>query len=116
MPVPNSTAPALFRPPTTLDASAESQNPNPGEGPVIPEHVTYVEDLPSGIRKITEATEALNLEPGIKEIVMKSLERARRNVEGDIRPKQLSKGKKVKDGNVSAENIVRGKRNTTSSK
>ncbi len=51
-----------------------------------------------------------------KEIVLKSLDRARKNVEGEIRPKQLSKGKRVKDGNVSAENIVRGKRNTTSSK
>jgi hypothetical protein len=116
IPVPNSTAPASFRPPTTLDVSAESQNPNPGEGPVIPEHVTYAEDLPSGLRKVAEAAQALNLEPGIKERVMQSLNSAKKSVEGEIRPKQLSKGKKVKDGNVSAKNIVLGKRKTTSSK
>jgi hypothetical protein len=112
VPVPNSKVLNSFRSPTTLDASAESQNPNPGEGPVTPEHVTYAEDLSSGIQKVAEAAEALNLEPGTKERVMKSLMSAKRSAEGDVHPKQLKKGKKSSNGNVSAENIVRGKRKT----
>ncbi len=38
IPTPNTTASTLFRPPTTLDASTNTQNPNQGEGIVVPEH------------------------------------------------------------------------------
>ncbi len=107
IPVPNTTAPGTLRPPTTLDESAESQNPNQGEGPVIPEHATYAGDL-------TDAAQALNLEPGIKEKVLKSILIARNKVEGVVQPKQLSKGKKQSNGNVDARNILRGKRITQS--
>ena len=53
-PVPHTTAPSTFRPPTELDASAQSQNPasDPGEGLVVPEHKGYGEDLPSGFEKL----------------------------------------------------------------
>ncbi len=33
-----------------------------------------------------------------------------RRAEGEIAPKQMKKGKKVKDGNVAVQNIVQGKR------
>jgi hypothetical protein len=40
VPVPNTSAPQMMRPQTTLDASADSQNPDQGEGFVVPEHIT----------------------------------------------------------------------------
>jgi hypothetical protein len=114
IPVPNTTAPGSMRPPTTLDESAETQNPNQGEGPVIPEHVTYAGDLASGLQKLAEAAQALNLEPGIKDKVLKSISNARNKVEGVVQPKQLSKGKKHSKGDIDARNIVRGKRTAQS--
>jgi hypothetical protein len=92
-----------MRPPTLLDVGAESQNPNQGEGPVIPEHSTYAGDFASGIQKLSESAQALNMAPGIKEKVLKSLTIAKRKAQGEIEPKQLKKGKKVKDGNVAEE-------------
>ena len=70
----------------------------------------YADDLASGIRKLSEATQALNIAPGIKDKVLKSLAVAKRRAEGEIAPKQMKKGKKVKDGNVAVQNIVQGKR------
>ncbi len=53
------------------------------------------------------------MEPGIiKERVIKSLMSVTKSAEGEVRPKQLRKGKKSKDGNVSAENTAPGTRRT----
>ena len=109
IPVPNTTAPASLRQPTALELSADSQNLNPGEGLVVPEHTTYEADLASGIQRLKADVASIISEPGIREKVMKVLDKAKRTVEGEIEPKQLSKGKK-QDGNVSTVNIVPGKR------
>jgi hypothetical protein len=111
IPTPNTTASTLFRPPTTLDESANTQNPNQGEGIVVPEHVTYDSDLSSGLEKLTAAAKAQIAEPGIREKVIKSLQQAQKVIGGEVEPKQLSRGKKRK-GNVDITNIIEGNRRT----
>jgi hypothetical protein len=109
IPIPNTTGPNLFRPPTQLDASAESQNPDQGEGLVVPEHTTYDSDLASGIAKLKEAAKAFVKEPGIRDKVIKAIEATKKLSGGVIEPNQLRKGKKI-NGNVDVENILREKR------
>jgi len=110
VPVPNTSAPTMMRPPTTLDASADSQNPDQGEGLVVPEHITYVNDLASGIEKLTKKAKSLLIEPRIREKVIKSLEAAKKSAGGEIEPRQLRKGLQ-KNNEVNADNIVNAKRN-----
>jgi hypothetical protein len=112
IPTPNTTASTLFRTPTTLDESANTQNPNQGEGIVVPEHATYESDLSSGLEKLTEAARTQIAEPGIREKVIKSLQLAKKVIGGEVEPKQLSRGKKRK-GNVDATNIIVDKRTRT---
>ncbi len=109
VPVPNTTAAKMMRPPSVLDESADSQSPNQGEGLAVPEHAMYYVDLASGIRKIADATRELNIAPGIKEKILSSLSMAKKSAEGEIQAKQLSRGKR-KRGNVDIDNIVEGKR------
>jgi hypothetical protein len=110
VPVPNTSAPKMMRPPTTLDASADSQNPDQGEGLVVPEHITYVDDLASGIENLTKKAKSLLTEPRIREKVIKSLEAAKKSAGGEIEPRQLRKGLQKKS-EVNADNIVNAKRN-----
>ena len=109
IPTPNTTASTLFRTPTTLDESANTQNPNQGEGIVVPEHATYNSDLSSGLERLTAAARSQIAEPGIREKVIKSLQQAQKVIGGEVEPKQLSKGKRRK-GNVDTTNIIEGKR------
>ncbi len=74
IPVPNTSAPELLRPPTALEVSAESQNLNQGGGPVVPGHKTYDDDLASGLKKIKEAAESLIIEPGIRNKILNALD------------------------------------------
>jgi hypothetical protein len=109
IPPPNTTAPLSFRPPTVLDVSAESQNPNPGEGHVVFEHKTYDVDLSYGIRELQAKAEASIAQPSIREKVLQTLEKARKVVEGEIASKQLKKGKRTKSS-IDTANVVLGKR------
>ncbi len=96
IPPPHMTATQLFRPPTVLDTSADSQNPNQGEGDVVPKHKTYQDDLSSGIPELQAKAESSIAQPSIREKVLSTLEAARRTIDGEIDSKKLKKGKITK--------------------
>jgi hypothetical protein len=109
IPPPHTTATQLFRPPTVLDTSADSQNPNQGEGVVVPEHKTYQVDLSSGIRELQRKAESSIAKPSVREKVLSTLEAARRTIDGEIDSKQLKKGKITKN-KIDVSNVILTKR------
>jgi hypothetical protein len=112
IPPPNTTAPPSLRAPTALDASAETQSPNSGEGLVVPEHAEYTSDLQNGISKMKERAEKEISNPGIRQRVIQSLKEARESFDKVAKKGSLKKGKKSDKSNVSTDNVVNEKRST----
>ena len=79
-PPPNTTGTTNFRGPTTLDASAESQATNSGEGLVVAEHKEYESNLQQGIVKMQKQAETEIADPGIRQRVISSLLQARQSL------------------------------------
>ena len=109
IPIPNSTAVKKFRPPTELDESADSQSPSQGEGFIVPEHLSYSNDLASGIANLKAKAATQIEDPGIRNKILNSLQRAEDTASNVVQKGLLKVGKK-KEGEVNAKNIVQGKR------
>jgi hypothetical protein len=116
IPVPNTKAARNMRPPTQLDVSADTQSPSQGEGCVIPEHVSYSDDLATGIRALKEKAATTISDPGIRAKVMKSIKNLEDTSSRVVPRGQLKVGKKSAADNVQAGNIVQGKRKRVMSK
>ena len=84
-PVPHTTAPSTFRPPTQLGASAATQTPvsDLGEGAVVPEHKGYGEDLASGLEKLRKQAEVSLVQPNTREKVLQAIRKAVSAVSGE---------------------------------
>jgi len=109
VPPPNTSGPSLFRKPSTLDASAETQSPNPGEGVVVPEHNAYDADLELGLAAMKEKVATRIADPGIRQRVINSLQSIDDTLAGVNKKGALKIGKQS-HGNVSASNVIEGKR------
>ncbi len=110
VPVPNTNAFKKMRPPTQLDESADSQSPSQGEGCVIPEHVSYRDDLATGIQALKEKAASTISDPGLRAKVMKSI-KVLEDTSSRVVPRgQLKVGKKKAADKVQEGNIVVGKR------
>jgi hypothetical protein len=110
IPIPNKKAALSMRPPTKLDASADTQSPSQGEGGVIPEHVSYTEDLANGIKALKQKAETTISDPGIRAKVLKSIKNLEESNSHVVPRGQLKIGKKKANAEVDATNIVNGKR------
>ena len=97
-----------FRGPTLLDASADSQALNPGEGDVVPEHLSYELDLSAGLGAMLEQAKKI-ADPKTRARVIKNLQSSKASVEMEHAPKQLKKGKARSD-TIDMGNVVQGKR------
>ena len=109
LPVPNTTAHARMRPPTKLDESADTQSPSQGEGVIIPEHLSYDDDLETGIRALKEKAMKTISDPGIRKKVIDSITNLQDVSSRVVEPKQLKVGKKIKN-KIDQANIILGKR------
>jgi hypothetical protein len=109
IPPPNTSGPSLFRKPSTLDASAETQSPNPGEGVVVPEHNAYDADLELGLAAMKDKVATRIADPGIRQRVINSLNSIDDTLSGVKKRGALKVGKQS-NGNVSASNVIGGKR------
>jgi hypothetical protein len=109
LPLPNTRAHQAMRPPTTLDASADTQSSSLGEGPVVPEHNSYSEDLAEVILALKQKAESTINDPTIRRKVVDSITNLL-DVSTNVVPRnQLKKGKQSKD-NVNIANVIEGKR------
>jgi hypothetical protein len=116
IPVPNTKAAKLMRPPTQLDASADTQLPSQGEGCVVPEHASYADDLASGIKALKQKAESSISDPGIRAKVLNSIKNLEEASSRVVQRGQLKIGKKRADAEVDAANVVQGKRKRVSVK
>jgi hypothetical protein len=108
-PVPNTTAHERMRPPTKLDESADTQSPSQGEGVIVPEHLSYDDDLETGIRALKEKAMKTISDPGIRKKVIDSITNLQDVSSRVVEPKQLKVGKKTKS-KIDQANIILGKR------
>jgi hypothetical protein len=99
-----------LRPPTQLDESADTQSPSQGEGCVVPEHVSYADDLATGIQALKEKAAMTISDPGIRAKVMRSIKNLEDASSRVVPRGQLKVGKKQAADKVQAGNIVQGKR------
>ena len=111
IPLPHTSAATSFRDPTLLDESAQSMAPYPGEGEFVPEHRSYSRDkLASDLRKMEQEAKSV-ADPSIRDKVVSAIRKARSEASNEIERGRLKVGKKTKrDGDVSTDNIVSGKR------
>jgi hypothetical protein len=109
IPPPNTSGPSLFRKPSTIDASAETQSPNPGEGVVVPEHNAYDADLELGLAAMKDKVATRIADPCIRQRVINSLKIIDETLAG-VKKKGALKVGKQSNGNVSASNVIDGKR------
>jgi len=117
VPPPSTTATQLFRPPTTLDNSAESMSTVPGEGEYVPEHMAYSEDqLASDLQAMKLKVSQSVADPRLRSSVIAGIDKARSAANREIEMGQLKIGKNVKDGDINAENIVSSKRRKVNQK
>jgi hypothetical protein len=98
----------LFRGPTILDSSADTQTLNQGEGDVVPEHLSYDVDLSAGIEAMIKEARKIS-DPKIRDRVVKALSSSADEVQMVRQPKQLKKGKAVHD-KIDVGNVIKGKR------
>jgi hypothetical protein len=110
IPVPNTKAAKSMRPPTQLDASADTQLPSQGEGCVVPEHASYADDLANGIKALKQKAESSISDPGIRAKVLNSIKNLEDASSRVVQRGQLKIGKKRADAEVDAANVVQGKR------
>ena len=110
-----------LRPPTTLDASADTQSPDPGEGEYIPEHRSYStkDQLTADILELRKKVEEGISEPSIRAKIVAGLKRAASASGGEIEKGELKRGKKKvktkkakfdQEINVDEANVIHGKR------
>jgi hypothetical protein len=122
--IPNTTAHTSMRKPTQLDASADTQSSSQGEGLIVPEHLSYSDNLVTGIETLKKKAETTISDPGIRKRVIDSITNLRnrvidsitnlRNTSSQVVPKgQLRVGKKTKM-RVDVANILQGKRKRVS--
>ena len=109
LPIPNTRAHLSMRPPTTLDASADTQSPSLGEGLVVPEHNSYSEDLAEGILALKRKAESTINDPTIRRKVVDSITNLLDESTNVVPRNQLKTGKQSK-GNVNVANVIEGKR------
>ena len=109
IPPPHTTGVQKFRPPTVLDEAANSQSPSQGEGSVVPEHLSYESDLASGIANLRAKASQQIGDPGIRQRVLNSLNKAEDIAANIVKRGALKVGKKSADV-ISTDNIVKGHR------
>jgi hypothetical protein len=109
IPLPNTTAYQSMRPPTILDASADTQSPSLGEGLVVPEHSSYSGDLAEGILALKQRAENTIRDPTVRRKVVDSITNLLDSSTNVVPRNQLKKGKRSKT-NVNVSNVVEGKR------
>ena len=113
--------PNQIRPPTTLDASADTQSPDPGEGEYIPEHRVYStkDQLTADILELKTKVEKGVSEPAIRAKIVAELVKAANATGGVIEKGELKRGKgKVgtkkarldQEINIDEVNVIHGKR------
>ena len=108
-PAPNTTGPLSMRPSTRLDESADTQSPSQGEGSIVPEHLSYSDDLAAGIEALKKKAQKTISDPGIRRRVIDSINNLQ-DASSLVVPKgQLKRGKNVKL-KIDVANIVQGKR------
>ncbi len=113
VPIPNTNAYLSMRPPTQLDASADTQSSSQGGGLIVPEHLSYNNDLATGIEALRKKAETTISDPGIRKRVIDSITNLR-NTSSQVVPQgQLKVGKKTKM-KVDVANILPGKRKRVS--
>jgi len=112
IPTPLSTTPSVLRSPTSLDDSAMSQSPDPGEGLVLPEHKAYssVDQLNLEIRALKNKVESSVGEPSIREKLMAALGKAANVSSGEIGHGELKNEKASAKYGVSSDDVISGKR------
>ncbi len=115
-PPPNTTGTTNFRGPTTLDASAESQATNSGEGLVFAEHKEYESNLQQGIMRMQKQAESEISDPGLRQRVISSLHQARQSLARVVVKEVLKKGKSSTKNKVNEANMIEGKRDRSAKK
>jgi hypothetical protein len=113
IPTPNTNAYIGMRPPTRLDDSAATQSPSQGEGVIVPEHLSYSDDLASGILALKEKAQSTISDPGIRRKVIDSITNLQDVSARVVERGQLKRGKKT-HAKVDVANIVQGKRKRVS--
>ena len=108
-PVPNTTGHEKMRAPTQLDESADSQSPSQGEDEIRPEHLSYEDDLATGIEALKEKAKLTISDPGIRKRVIDSITKVQDVASRVVERGQLKKSKNVKF-KVDVSNVVCGKR------
>ncbi len=93
-PVPSTTGHQKMRAPTQLDESADSQSPSQGEGEIRPEHLSYEDDLATGIEALKEKAKLTISDPGIRKRVIDSITKVQNVTSRVVERGQLKKGKK----------------------
>ena len=111
IPVPNTTAPNSFRPPTQLDASAATQSSDPGEGEYVPEHKAYSRDqLAVDLQEMEDRVRSTVDNPTIRDKVIAALKKGKAAASNEVSKGELKRGKKSKHAEVSKGNVLTNKR------